>query len=56
MSDEIKSKINSWRKRIERIQKRGRESVNNPEDKSDGLYAWLDLDDIIQEMDYFVTH
>jgi len=48
--------VDGWKNQLLKIQKRGRKSVANPEDLSEGLYAWLDLKDVIDEMERFVTH
>lgn len=48
--------VDSWKNQLLKIQKRGRESVNNSEDLSNGLYAWLDLKDVIDEMENFVRY
>lgn len=48
--------VDGWKNQLLKIQKRGRESVSNSEDLSNGLYAWLDLKDVINEMGDFVRH
>lgn len=53
---ETQKLVNSWKSELLKIQKRGRESVYNPEDLSNGLYAWLDLNDVIGAMERFVAH
>ena len=52
----MKKQINDWRKRIEKIQKQGRKSASDLGDKSNGLYQWLELDDIIRDMNDAVVH
>lgn len=53
---ETQKLVSGWRNQLLKIQKRGRESVNNPEDLSNGLYAWLDMKDVIDAMERFVIH
>ena len=48
--------VDGWKNQLLKIQKRGRESVNNPDDSSNGLYAWLDMKDVIDAMERFATH
>lgn len=48
--------VGGWKNQLLKIQKQGRESVNNPEDLSNGLYAWLDLKDVIDAMTRFTIH
>jgi len=56
--DRINNTVSNWRKRLERIQSRGRKSVHDSIDGKEhsyGLYEWLELNDIIQEMDMFIN-
>ncbi len=53
---ETQKLVNGWKNELLKIQKRGRESVNNSEDLSNGLYAWLDMKDVIDAMERFVIH
>ena len=53
---ETQKLVNGWKNQLLKIQKRGRESVNNPEDLSNGLYEWLDMKDVIDEMENFARH
>ena len=53
---ETQKLVNGWKNQLLKIQKKGRESVNNPEDLSNGLYEWLNMKDVIDAMERFVIH
>ena len=53
---ETQKLVNGWKNQLLKIQKKGRASVYNPKDLSNGLYAWLDMKDVIDAMERFVIH